>query len=118
MKFKKIMSFLILILVLIGATGCIEDGGFSESNITTEEESQQIADDYVKNMQEYKDYDGRNLKLVETLTAICPYCWSFKYEFDMQSKKDPNVVDRATATVIVQEGEVVDVVISAGMKDK
>ncbi len=118
MKFKHTVSFLILILVLIGATGCIEDSDVSEFNETTKEESQQIAEDYVKKMHEYKDFDGRNLELVETLVAKCPYCWSFKYEFNMQSKKDPMVVDRATVTVLVQEGKVVDVTFSAGMKDE
>ena len=118
MKFKHTVSFLILILVLIGATGCIEDSDVSKFNETTKEESQQIAEDYVKEMHEYKDFDGRNLELVETLVAKCPYCWSFKYEFNMQSKKDPGVVDRATVTVLVQEGKVVDVTFSAGMKDE
>jgi len=118
MKFKHTVSFLILILVLICAAGCIEDGNVSKFNETTMEESQQIAEDYVKKMHEYKDFDGRNLELVETLTARCPYCWSFEYEFDMQSEKDPGVVDMATATVLVQERGVVDVVFSAGMKDE
>ncbi|CAD6493560.1 MAG: Chagasin family peptidase inhibitor I42 [Candidatus Argoarchaeum ethanivorans] len=118
MKFKHIVSFLIPILILICSAGCIDDGDVSKFNETIMEESQQIADDYVKKMHEYKDFDGRNLELVETLTARCPYCWSFKYEFDMQSEKDIEVVDRATATILVQEGKVVDVVFSAGMKDE
>ncbi|MBN1134665.1 MAG: hypothetical protein JXA38_07135 [Methanosarcinaceae archaeon] len=122
MKLKQITSFLIIILVLINYSGCIEgpieDEEVTEFNVTTEEQSQKIADNYVRNMNEYKDYEGRDLELVETLTTRCPYCWSFKYEFDMVSEKNAEVVDQATVEVLVQEGEVVDVVFSAGMKDE
>jgi hypothetical protein len=81
----------------------------------TMEESRQIAEDYVTSMPEYTDNDGRNLRLVETLTLRCPYCWQFVYQFDMRSMKDPDVVDQMSVAVTVQEGEVVSVFSSAGL---
>lgn len=44
-------------------------------------------------------------------------CWSFTYEFDLISEKDPDVVDTATIIVTVQNLEVVETVYSQGMKD-
>lgn len=79
--------------------------------------SQQIAVDYVKNMEEYTNYEGRNLKLVNTMTLRCPYCWSFTYQFDIQSMKNASVVDEAKVRVIVQEGKVVEVFSAVGKKN-
>ncbi len=78
------------------------------------EESREIARDYVLGTEEYRNYDGRNLTLVETLTLRCPYCWQFVYTFEMRSMKDPAVTDMATIRVTVIEGTVREVVTAYG----
>ncbi len=118
LKLKLVIITLSILLVAAGFSGCSqEENGINPTpSAVTQEESQEIAVDYVKNMEEYTDYDGRNLMLVNTMTLKCPYCWSFTYQFDMQSMKDASVVDEAKVRVIVQEGKVVEVFSALGMK--
>ncbi|MFP3945971.1 MAG: hypothetical protein ACLFVI_03630 [Archaeoglobaceae archaeon] len=115
LKLKLAIMFAVLLVALI--SGCTQnDNGSPTPSAVTQEESQGIALDHVKNMEEYTDYEGRNLKLVNNMTLRCPYCWSFTYKFDMQSMKDASVVDEAKVRVIVQEGKVVEVFYALGMK--
>ncbi|MFO7966159.1 MAG: hypothetical protein R6U44_00975 [Archaeoglobaceae archaeon] len=125
LKLKLVIMALSILLVAAGISGCTQnDNGTTTPTPTpsqspsalTQEESQEIAVDYVKNMEEYTDYEGRNLKLINNVALKCPYCWSFTYQFDMQSMKDASVVDEAKVRVIVQEGEVVEVFYALGMK--
>ena len=117
---KRCMIFP-LILILLLTTGCI--GGDRDSSGSVEDEafsqsmSQQIALDYVRNMEHYTLYNATNLQHLETLALECPYCWQFTYEFDLVSAKDPDVIDRARTVIIVQEGQVVDVVYSQGSRE-
>ena len=49
----------------------------------SEEESQKMAEDFLKNSPTFTfDGIGDTLKLINTLRARCPYCWTFIYEFD------------------------------------
>jgi len=49
----------------------------------SEEESQEMAEELLKNSPSFTfDGVGHTLKLINTLTARCPYCWAFIYEFD------------------------------------
>lgn len=100
----KLAIITLSILLATGITGCTQDSDTPTPTTTpptpapstvTREESQQIALDYVKNMEEYTDYNGRDLKLVNNMTLRYPYCWSFTYQFDMQSMKNASVVDEA-----------------------
>lgn len=117
LNLKLVIITLTILLVAAGISGCTQnDNGTPTPSAVTKEESQQIAVDYVKNMEEYTDYEGRNLKLVNNMTLKCPYCWSFTYKFDMQSVKNASVVDEAKVRVIVQEGKIVEVFSALGMK--
>lgn len=110
-----------LILILLLTAGCISDNrdpsGSVEDEVFSESMSQQIALDHVRDMDHYKLYNATDLQLVETLALECPYCWQFTYEFDLVSSKDPDVIDRARTVIIVQEGQVVDVVYSQGSRE-
>ncbi len=107
-----------ILLLTVGILGCSQENGNGTPtpSTVTQEESQQIALDHVRNMEEYTAYEGRNLKMVNNMTLKCPYCWSFTYQFDMQSMKNASVVDEAKVRVIVQEGRVVEVFSALGMK--
>ena len=52
----------------------------------SKEESQRIAEEFVKNSPTFI-FDGieDTLRLTETLTARCPYCWVFVFVFDCSS---------------------------------
>ncbi len=52
----------------------------------SEESSQKIAEEFVRNSPTFS-FDGmeETLKLTNTLTARCPYCWVFIFEFDSRA---------------------------------
>jgi len=107
-----IITVIILILTIAFA-GCITPVPQEPTPVSVEE-SGEIARTYVTSMEEYTDYHGRNLTLIETITLRCPYCWQFVYSFEMQSMKDPTVTDLATVRVTVIEGRVAEVVAAYG----
>ena len=82
----------------------------------SEEESQKIAEEFLRDSPTFK-FDGivGSMKLVETLTARCPYCWAFTFEFqtrhaghgDRTGAILAQVITTHRATITVQEGEVV-----------
>lgn len=108
----RILTVGSLVLILI-FSGCLTPVSREPVPISLEE-SREIAHDYVTSMEEYRNYNGRNLTLVETVTLRCPYCWQFVYTFGMESMKDPAVTDRATIRVTVIGGRVSDVVAAYG----
>jgi len=67
--------------------GTVEfDGSVTELSAfkqMSKEESQRIADEFIKNSPTFV-FDGieDTLRLTDTLTARCPYCWVFIFEFD------------------------------------
>jgi hypothetical protein len=85
-------------------------------NETLKEESQQTTVDYVRSLGSYKTYNLTEPVLVESTNLNCPSCWQFVYKFDLISEKDHTIVDTATVTVTVIEGEVVDSVYTQGSK--
>ncbi|AKB17915.1 hypothetical protein [Methanosarcina sp. WWM596] len=119
MKNHQIFPLLLIIISIVTViSGCIGSNGTGSDkfNETSEEESQQIAETYVRNLDFYRKYNLTEPILVETVTLRCPYCWEFVYNFDLISEKDPDVIDTATVTVTVTEGEVVDVVYAQGSR--
>lgn len=111
-----LIVFLTILIVIAAVSGCAEsndrhNGGLNE---TSKEKSQYIAKNYVKNFDSYKIYNLTEPVLLETKTLNCSSCWQFVYKFDLVSEKDPSVIDTATMTVIVADGEVVDAVYVQG----
>jgi hypothetical protein len=93
------------------------DSGEAEG--VTQEASQEIARQYVLDEPTFK-FDGmeETLKLADTITLKCPYCWEFVFEFDC---RQPGYGDRTglmlaqvitphTARIEVQKGGVVSAV--------
>lgn len=84
-------------------------------------ESQRIAEDYfLLNSPTFK-FDGieESLKLVDTNTFKCPYCWEFMFEFQCRhagygnrtSKMLVEVITPHTARIIVKQGRVVSAIL-------
>ncbi|AKB25661.1 hypothetical protein MSMTP_2192 [Methanosarcina sp. MTP4] len=119
-KYLLLPAILMIICIVTAFSGCTESGenGPAEFNETSEEESQQIAEAYVKNLDSYIEYHLTEPVLLESMTLRSPYSWQFVYEFDLVSEKDPEVIDTATVTVTVIEGEVVDSVYAQGSRYK
>jgi hypothetical protein len=105
----------VIISISLALAGCITPVHQEPAPVSLEE-SREIARDYVTAMEEYRNYSGRNLTLVETITLRCPYCWQFVYTFELQSMKDPSVTDLATVRVTAIEGRVAEVVAAYGSK--
>jgi len=103
----------VIISISLALAGCITPVNQEPTPVSLEE-SREIARDYVTAMEEYRNYSGRNLTLVETITLRCPYRWQFVYTFELQSMKDPSVTDLATVRVTVTEGRVAEVVAAYG----
>jgi len=85
----------------------------------TKEGSQAIAEEFVRNSPTFS-FDGmeETLKLTETLTARCPFCWSFTFEFDSRAagygdrtgKMLAQVITHHRAVVMVQLHEITSAV--------
>ncbi|AKB35997.1 hypothetical protein MSSAC_1407 [Methanosarcina siciliae C2J] len=124
MKNHRIFPLLLIIICIVTViSGCTESNGTingtvsDEFNETSEEESRQIAETYVRNLDPYREYNLTEPTLIETVTLSCPYCWEFVYKFDLISEKDSAVIDTAKVNVTVIEGEVVDSVYVQGSKE-
>lgn len=109
---------LIFFCIFSAISGCTESndrnsGGLNES---LKEESQQIAGNYVRDLDSYKTYNLTEPVLVESTNLNCSSCWQFVYKFDLISEKDHTMVDTATVTVTIIEGEVVDSICTQGNK--
>ncbi|HEX74239.1 MAG TPA: hypothetical protein G4N93_03730 [Dehalococcoidia bacterium] len=76
----------------------------------SKEESQRIAEEFVKNSPTFI-FDGieDTVRLTETLTARCPYCWVFIFVFDCSSAGYGDRTGQATTQVITPHEAVVTV---------
>jgi hypothetical protein len=81
---------------------------------TAEAQAREIALNYVKDRDVYRNYSGRDLHVTNVLQARCPGCWQVELGFLLISEKDPSRIDRATVTVTLENWEVVDVVYAQG----
>ena len=107
--------------------GSVEaDGSVTELSAfkpMSQEESQRIAEEFVRNSPTFV-YDGMEgtLILTDTLTARCPYCWVFIFEFDSRQAGYGDRTGQALAEVITHHRAVIGVeqleIMSAVMDDK
>lgn len=76
----------------------------------TKEESQRVAEEFLKNSQTFV-FDGMDdtLNLVDTLTARCPYCWAFIFEFDSRHAGYGDRTGQMLAQVITPHRAVISV---------
>ncbi len=76
----------------------------------SKEESQRIAEEFVKNSPTFI-FDGivDTLRLTDTLTARCPYCWSFIFEFDCRNTGYGDRTEQVLAEVITSHQAVIAV---------
>ena len=89
MKTKSLLiaTFVVIAALLIGGCGVTEPTPTEPTPTPpsgyTEQESQQIALEYLTNEATYL-FDGieETVKLVKTETLRCPSCWTFLYQFD------------------------------------
>jgi heat shock protein HslJ len=101
------------------------DGTVTEASPLTEmsvEWSRDIAEEFVKNSPTFA-YDGieETLELTKTLTARCPFCWVFTFEFDSRHAGYGNregeslaqVITHHQAVITVDKGEVVSAIMDA-----
>ncbi len=124
-----------MVVLLILSLGCIgqknyTEGppaaepylGYQQENPSegpyTEEESLEIAQEFVLNSPTYK-FDGQELNYVETNKAQCQYCWAFTFEFTSRHGGYGNrskqmltqMMTKHTAKVTVENGKVVAAVL-------
>ena len=102
-RYLLIFMGLMLAASAFAASGC-GSGEAEQSNGATgitQEESQEIARQYVINEPTFA-FDGMEdtLNLAETITLKCPYCWEFVFEFDCAAAGYGNRTDFMVAQVI------------------
>jgi heat shock protein HslJ len=110
----------IAILALYNQLSCPTEEPATVTNGVNEEESLNIAKQFLKNSQTYK-FDGieETLKHKETLTLRCPYCWQFIFTFDSRQagygdrtgKMLAQVITSHTARITIEQREVTDAVL-------
>ena len=91
----------------------IPDGTVTELSPVTEmsqEGSQAIAEEFVRNSPTFT-FDGleETLKLTGTLTARCPFCWLFTFEFDSRQAGYGDRTGQVLAQVITHHQAVIAV---------
>ena len=107
---------------MVSACSSSEAGQITGPGGISQEESQEIARQYVINEPTFV-FDGmaETLALVNTTTLKCPYCWEFVYQFDCRQAGYGNrtglmvaqVITPHTATIVVQEGKVTSAVMDS-----
>ncbi len=105
----------------VKADGSVTElGAFKQMS---KEESQRIAEEFVENSPTFV-YDGieSTLILTDTLTARCPYCWVFIFEFDSSHAGYGDRTGQALAEVITSHQAVIGIeqleITSAVLDDK
>lgn len=96
-----------------------EKPGNEEFNRVSQEESEEIARNYLLNCPTFK-FDGieDTVELVATNTMKCPYCWEFVFEFqcrhagygDRTGQILAEAITPHTAKIIVEQGEVISAI--------
>jgi putative hemolysin len=81
----------------------IDDLGDITFNETTIEESQKIAEDSLKEDEQYIKDRGSKISLIEIKKIDCPYCWEFAFIYTTRKG-----IEKFT-DVIIQEGEIRDI---------
>lgn len=78
--------------------GCLGNNPVNSEIKFTEEQSQELALQSVKNTAEYK-LGGNDLKLVDSQSLSCQSCWTFEYSFDATNELGGTSYFKATVTV-------------------
>ena len=127
LKKSTILTIVTIVVIIVVATlilysqlSCPTEKPSTVTNGATEEESLNIARQFLKNSLTYK-FDGieETLKHQETLTLRCPYCWQFIFTFDSRQAGYGNrtgqmlaqVITPHTARITVQKGEVTSAIL-------
>jgi hypothetical protein len=121
---KRNAILIIIILAVIIALGllifynqfsCPTQKQSTFTNNVNKEDSLSIAQQFLKNSPTYK-FDGieETIKLQETLTLRCPYCWQFIFTFDSRhtgygdrtGQMLAQVITPHTARITIEQGKV------------
>ncbi len=113
-----ITSLVVTTLVISACSG--SGSGSPETEGITEEESQQIALDYLLQSPTFL-FDGieDSVELVSTETLRCPYCWTFIYDFDCShagygdrtGQMLAQVITPHEAIITIEEGAVTNAIL-------
>lgn len=111
-----------LVSLLAVACSSSEAGTNTGSKGISQDESQEIARQYVINDPTFQ-FDGimETIALVNTTTLKCPYCWEFVYQFDCRQAGYGNraglmvaqVITPHTASIVVRESKVTSAVMDS-----
>lgn len=108
-KFYGTIVMLVLAALVVGAYSIVT------ANAVTQEESQKIAEDFVRNSPTFV-FDGieDTLVLTDTVPLVTPNGWQFMYEFDSRhagygdrtGQVLAQVITPHRAAIMVEEGEI------------
>lgn len=108
---KIILIFMILVSILV--VGCTINNQINEKQKNfTEEKSQIIAYNHLKNSEEYINNQGKNLKLVEKTKLDCEQCWNFRYMYDVENKFVTSDTTGYDVIIPVEKGTIGDIQIN------
>jgi hypothetical protein len=112
---KNLLSTLLLIgiFTFLGSSGCTGNlADNSSEEVFSLEESRQIAENYIRNLDSYRIYNLTEPVLIEAKPLDCTSC----YKFDLISEKNTSVIDTARVTITVVDGEVIEAVYAQGSR--
>lgn len=107
------MRKVIIVTLIILFLGCI-----GQKKKFTEEESLEIARNFVLNSPTYK-FDGEDLRYIETSKGKCVYCWQFVFKFtsrsagygDRSGQMVAQMITPHEAVIVVENGKVTSAVL-------
>lgn len=114
-KMLPIITFVVVAALLLSGCGSTEPTPTEPTQTTpgefTQEESQEIALEFLKNSATYK-FDGiaETLTLADTLILRCPYCWTFIYKFDSRHGGYGDRTGQMVTQVLTPHGAAITVV--------
>lgn len=81
---------------------------------TGEKIAESIARSYVERMSGYTTLNGREIKVTNITQARCIGCWLVELEYSLDSEKDSSSTDSGTASIAIENWQVIDAVFTRG----
>lgn len=107
-----VISLMTILLVLLNLN--FDKKELQEQEFTIEE-SQLIAENYIKTLYPYKIFDGGELTERAKRNLDCDFCYSFEYTFEVNSQTSLGQREQAKVEVILEKGRVINTIYSENL---
>lgn len=82
--------------------------GKTPDDVDQETKLSGIVEDYIKNLDNYKEYNGRDIEIIKVMQAKCPGCWVVDAIFYLDSIKNLSITDEVEIQITLNNWEVTE----------